>query len=162
MHGRTIIGTSERNPYPDTPWSTGLVSNQSDVAKPASAWLDGWASCADLRVGEDGFVDQVADRLAMLPTVEAVVLGGSRVQATRRPDSDLDPADLLSWRVRSPDTGRNWLARSRLRGRGMEWWVFNRGTLLQIRGRRVDAHYGDLDSVDHEHDRQRAASAYAQ
>lgn len=78
-------------PYPDTPWSTGLVSNQSGVAKPASAWLTGCASCAYLRVAEDGFVDHVADHLAMLPTVEAVVLGGSRVQGTHRPDSDLDP-----------------------------------------------------------------------
>jgi hypothetical protein len=41
----------------------------------------------------------------------------------------------------------------------MERWLFNRGAWLQIQGRRVDVHYRDLDSVDHEHDRQRAGSS---
>ncbi|WP_169731388.1 nucleotidyltransferase domain-containing protein, partial [Streptomyces glaucescens] len=53
---------------------------------------------------DSAFLDTVADRLAALPTVEAVSLGGSRAQGTHRADSDwdlgiyyrgaFDPADL--------------------------------------------------------------------
>lgn len=59
------------------------------------------------------FLDTTADRLAALPAVEAVTLGGSRAQGTERPDSDwdlavyyrgvFDPADLraVGWEARS-------------------------------------------------------------
>ncbi len=38
------------------------------------------------------FLAATADRLAALPTVQAVALGGSRAQGTHRPDSDWDMA----------------------------------------------------------------------
>jgi len=100
---------------------------------------------------DDGaFLEEVADRLAALPGVRAVSLGGSRAQGTHRPDSDwdlsiyyrgdFDPQDLR-------DTG--WPgAASELGGWG--GGVFNGGAWLQIEGRPVDVHYRDLDSVEHE------------
>jgi len=39
---------------------------------------------------DDEFCDCVADRLAGLPGVRAVTLGGSRAAETHRPDSDWD------------------------------------------------------------------------
>ncbi|WP_229796242.1 nucleotidyltransferase domain-containing protein [Saccharothrix coeruleofusca] len=42
--------------------------------------------------GVDDFTDRVADRLAALPGVRAVALGGSRAQGTHREDSDWDLA----------------------------------------------------------------------
>ena len=36
------------------------------------------------------FLASITDRLAALPGVEAVTLGGSRAQGTARPDSDWD------------------------------------------------------------------------
>lgn len=41
---------------------------------------------------DQAFLDDTADRLAALPTVQAVALGGSRAQGTHRPDSDWDLA----------------------------------------------------------------------
>jgi predicted nucleotidyltransferase len=41
---------------------------------------------------DGGWLDRVADRLAGLPHVRAVTLGGSRAQGTHRPDSDWDLA----------------------------------------------------------------------
>ncbi|GAA2428692.1 nucleotidyltransferase domain-containing protein [Streptomyces glaucus] len=96
------------------------------------------------------FLDAVADRLAALPGVRAVALGGSRAQGTERPDSDwdlavyyrggFDPADLraVGWEGEVSGIG-DW-------GGG----VFNGGAWLTIDGRRVDVHYRDLDVVEHE------------
>ncbi|MEU5889927.1 nucleotidyltransferase domain-containing protein [Streptomyces sp. NPDC047461] len=96
------------------------------------------------------FLDTTADRLAALPTVHAVALGGSRAQGTHRPDSDwdlavyyrgpFDPADLraLGWQGEVSDVG------------GWGGGVFNGGAWLTIDGRRVDVHYRDLDVVEHE------------
>ncbi|MFD9933636.1 nucleotidyltransferase domain-containing protein [Streptomyces massasporeus] len=96
------------------------------------------------------FLDTVADRLALLPAVEAVTLGGSRAQGTERPDSDwdlavyyrgaFDPADLraVGWEGEVCEIGA-W-------GGG----VFNGGAWLTIEGRRVDVHYRDLDVVERE------------
>jgi hypothetical protein len=96
------------------------------------------------------FLDTVADRLALLPAVEAVTLGGSRAQGTERPDSDwdlavyyrgaFDPADLraVGWEGEVCEIGA-W-------GGG----VFNGGAWLTIEGRRVDVHYRDMDVVEHE------------
>ncbi|MFI6565545.1 nucleotidyltransferase domain-containing protein [Streptomyces sp. NPDC050534] len=96
------------------------------------------------------FLDTVTDRLATLPTVRAVALGGSRAQGTHRPDSDwdmavyyrgpFDPADLraLGWEGEVSDVG------------GWGGGVFNGGAWLTIDGRRVDVHYRDLDVVEHE------------
>ncbi|MBB5118775.1 DNA polymerase subunit beta [Streptomyces eurocidicus] len=96
------------------------------------------------------FLDRVADRLAALPAVRAVTLGGSRAQGTHSPDSDWDlavyyrgdfrPADLraVGWEGEVSGIG-DW-------GGG----VFNGGAWLTVDGRRVDVHYRDLDVVDHE------------
>lgn len=99
---------------------------------------------------DDIFLDQVADRLAALPAVRAVALGGSRAQGTYTPDSDwdlavyyrggFDPADLraVGWDGEVSGIG-DW-------GGG----VFNGGAWLRIDGRQVDVHYRDLDVVEHE------------
>lgn len=96
------------------------------------------------------FLASTADRLATLPTVRAVALGGSRAQGTQKPDSDwdlavyyrgpFDPADLraLGWEGEVSEVG------------GWGGGVFNGGAWLTIDGRRVDVHYRDLDVVEHE------------
>ncbi|MEU6909832.1 nucleotidyltransferase domain-containing protein [Streptomyces coeruleorubidus] len=96
------------------------------------------------------FLDTTADRLAALPAVRAVTLGGSRAQGTERPDSDwdlavyyrggFDPDDLraVGWEGEVSELGA-W-------GGG----VFNGGAWLTVDGRRVDVHYRDLDVVEHE------------
>ncbi|MFD8806580.1 nucleotidyltransferase domain-containing protein [Streptomyces sp. NPDC059597] len=97
-----------------------------------------------------GFLAATADRLAALPTVRAVALGGSRAQGTHTPDSDwdlalyyrgaFDPGDLraLGWEGEVSEVG------------GWGGGVFNGGAWLTIDGRRVDVHYRDLDVVEHE------------
>ncbi|WP_369196313.1 nucleotidyltransferase domain-containing protein [Streptomyces djakartensis] len=101
-------------------------------------------------VADQTFLDTTADRLAALPTVRAVTLGGSRAQGTARPDSDwdlavyyrgaFDPADLraIGWEGEVFEVGA-W-------GGG----VFNGGAWLTVEGRRVDVHYRDLDVVERE------------
>ncbi|MFI5974460.1 nucleotidyltransferase domain-containing protein [Streptomyces sp. NPDC051452] len=96
------------------------------------------------------FLATTADRLACLPTVEAVALGGSRAQGTHRPDSDwdvavyyrgaFDPDDLraVGWEGEVSEVG------------GWGGGVFNGGAWLTVDGRRVDVHYRDLDVVEHE------------
>ncbi|MFC8429807.1 nucleotidyltransferase domain-containing protein [Streptomyces sp. NPDC057253] len=96
------------------------------------------------------FLAATADRLAALPSVRAVALGGSRAQGTARPDSDwdlaiyyrgdFDPADLraIGWDGEVSEVG------------GWGGGVFNGGAWLTIEGRRVDVHYRDLDVVDRE------------
>ncbi|USQ87702.1 nucleotidyltransferase domain-containing protein [Streptomyces phaeoluteigriseus] len=96
------------------------------------------------------FLRATTDRLAALPGVRAVALGGSRAQGTHRPDSDwdlavyyrgtFDPAGLraVGWEGEVSEVGA-W-------GGG----VFNGGAWLAIDGRRVDVHYRDLDVVTHE------------
>ncbi|MEV0904820.1 nucleotidyltransferase domain-containing protein [Streptomyces hokutonensis] len=96
------------------------------------------------------FLDTTADRLAALPTVRAVALGGSRAQGTHRPDSDwdlavyyrgpFDPADLraLGWDGEVSEVG------------GWGGGVFNWGAWLTVDGRRVDVHYRDLTVVERE------------
>ncbi|MEU9448389.1 nucleotidyltransferase domain-containing protein [Streptomyces sp. NPDC048277] len=96
------------------------------------------------------FLAATADRLAALPAVRAVALGGSRAQGTHRPDSDwdlavyyrgsFDPADLraVGWQGEVSEVG------------GWGGGVFNGGAWLTIDGRRVDVHYRDLDVVERE------------
>ncbi|MFJ8466914.1 nucleotidyltransferase domain-containing protein [Streptomyces swartbergensis] len=96
------------------------------------------------------FLGTTADRLAALPAVRAVTLGGSRALGTERPDSDwdlaiyyrgaFDPDDLraVGWAGEVSELGA-W-------GGG----VFNGGAWLAVDGRRVDVHYRDLDVVEHE------------
>ncbi|MFJ9816360.1 nucleotidyltransferase domain-containing protein [Streptomyces sp. NPDC101151] len=101
-------------------------------------------------LSDHDFLATTADRLAALPTVRAVALGGSRAQGTHTPDSDWDlavyyrgpfaPADLraLGWEGEVSEIG------------GWGGGVFNGGAWLTIDGRRVDVHYRDLDAVEHE------------
>ncbi|MEV6837320.1 nucleotidyltransferase domain-containing protein [Streptomyces sp. NPDC051133] len=96
------------------------------------------------------FLTATADRLAALPTVRAVALGGSRAQGTQRPDSDwdmavyyrgpFDPDDLraVGWEGEVSEVG------------GWGGGVFNGGAWLTVDGRRVDVHYRDLGVVEHE------------
>ncbi|KOV70870.1 nucleotidyltransferase domain-containing protein [Streptomyces sp. MMG1121] len=96
------------------------------------------------------FLAATADRLARLPAVQAVALGGSRAQGTHRPDSDwdlavyyrgpFDPDDLraVGWAGEVSEIG------------GWGGGVFNGGAWLTVDGRRVDVHYRDLDVVEHE------------
>lgn len=96
------------------------------------------------------FLAATADRLAALPAVRAVALGGSRAQGTARPDSDwdlaiyyrgdFDPADLraVGWQGEVSEVG------------GWGGGVFNGGAWLTVDGRRVDVHYRDLDLVERE------------
>ncbi|PRX99054.1 nucleotidyltransferase domain-containing protein [Allonocardiopsis opalescens] len=96
------------------------------------------------------FLTHVTERLAGLPGVRAVTLGGSRAQGTHRPDSDwdlavyyragFDPADLraLGWPGEVAEIG------------GWGGGVFNGGAWLTVDGRRVDVHYRELAAVEHE------------
>ncbi|WP_328772386.1 nucleotidyltransferase domain-containing protein [Streptomyces sp. NBC_00286] len=98
---------------------------------------------------DSAFLDPIADRLAALPTVQAVALGGSRAQGTHTSESDwdlavyyrgaFDPEDLraLGWPGEVFEIG------------GWGGGVFNGGAWLTIEGRRVDVHYRDLDVVEH-------------
>ncbi|MCC5478101.1 nucleotidyltransferase family protein [Streptomyces barringtoniae] len=102
------------------------------------------------RSSEAEFLARTTERLAALPTVEAVALGGSRAQGTHRPDSDwdmaiyyrgpFDPDDLraVGWEGEVSEVG------------GWGGGVFNGGAWLTVEGRRVDVHYRDLDVVEHE------------
>ncbi|HEV2242154.1 MAG TPA: nucleotidyltransferase domain-containing protein [Streptosporangiaceae bacterium] len=99
---------------------------------------------------DDEFCDYVAGRLAGLPGVRAVTLGGSRAAGTQRPDSDWDfaiyyrgafsPASLraIGWPGEVFEIG------------GWGGGVFNGGAWLQVDGRKADVHYRDLDEVDHQ------------
>jgi predicted nucleotidyltransferase len=95
------------------------------------------------------FAGQVADRLADLPGVSAVALGGSRANGTHRPDSDwdfaiyyrgrFDPADLraVGWPGEVSELG------------GWGGGIMNGGGWMEVDGERVDVIYRDLDEVEH-------------
>ncbi|MEV5638909.1 nucleotidyltransferase domain-containing protein [Streptomyces flaveolus] len=99
---------------------------------------------------DQAFLDTTADRLAALPTVRAVALGGSRAQGTHRPDSDWDLAVYYRGAF-DPDDLRAVGWPGEVSGIGA-WGggVFNGGAWLTIDERRVDLHYRDLDVVEHE------------
>ena len=100
---------------------------------------------------DEAFIDLVGARLAALPHVEAVTLGGSRAEGTHRPDSDwdfslfyrgdFDPQSLrdVGWPGEVAELG-GWAA--------VERTVFNGGAWLEVDGRRTDVHYRDLDVLD--------------
>lgn len=104
---------------------------------------------------DEGFLTEAAQRLAALPGVRAVSLGGSRAQGTASEHSDwdlaiyyrgaFDPEDLraVGWPGYVSEVG--------------EWGgVFNGGAWLTIDGRRTDVHYRALDVIDSELDRAQA------
>ncbi|MFI1254138.1 nucleotidyltransferase domain-containing protein [Streptomyces netropsis] len=98
---------------------------------------------------DESFLAHVTKRLAALPGVHAVALGGSRATGTHGPDSDwdfavyyrgaFDPDDVraLGWPGEVSEIG------------GWGGGVFNGGAWLQVDGRRIDVHYRDLDDVEH-------------
>ncbi|MEV6411848.1 nucleotidyltransferase domain-containing protein [Kribbella sp. NPDC051718] len=102
-----------------------------------------------LVLDDEEFLAQVVAKLAGLPGVTAVALGGSRAQRIHRADSDwdlgiyyrgsFDPQDLreLGWSGEVFELGA-W-------GGG----IFNGGAWLQIDGRKVDVHYRDLAVTEH-------------
>jgi predicted nucleotidyltransferase len=103
--------------------------------------------------GDEDFGRHVAGRLAELPGVRAVALGGSRASGTAGPDSDWDFAVYYrgsSGRARfDPASLRTlgWPGEiSRIGGWG--GGVFNGGAWLRAEGRPVDVHYRDLDDVE--------------
>jgi predicted nucleotidyltransferase len=97
---------------------------------------------------DDAFCGYVAARLAGLPGVRAVALGGSRAAGTSRPDSDWDfavyyrggfsPGDLraVGWPGTVSEIG------------GWGGGVFNGGAWLQVDGRKADVHYRDLADLE--------------
>jgi predicted nucleotidyltransferase len=98
---------------------------------------------------DDGFAAFLAERVARIPGVVAVALGGSRAQGTSRPDSDWD-IGLYYRRTLDPDHVRalGWPGVVSAPG---EWGggVMNGGAWLEVDGRRVDLIYRDLDDVEH-------------
>ncbi|GHJ03849.1 DNA polymerase subunit beta [Streptomyces olivaceus] len=99
---------------------------------------------------DQAFLDTTADRLAALPAVRAVTLGGSRARGTHGPESDWDLAVYYRGAF-DPDSLRavGWPGEVSEIG---AWGggVFNGGAWLTIDERRVDVHYRDLDVVEHE------------
>jgi hypothetical protein len=102
-------------------------------------------------VRRDGaFRKYVVDRLAGLPGVQAVCLGGSRAAGTNRPDSDWDFAVYYRGGF-TPDSLRalGWPGTVFEIG-GWGGGIFNGGAWLQVDGRNVDVHYRDLVDVERE------------
>ncbi|KRV46682.1 DNA polymerase subunit beta [Wenjunlia vitaminophila] len=98
---------------------------------------------------DTSFLAHVTSRLAALPRVEAVALGGSRATGTHRPDSDWDFAVYYRGAF-SVESVRALGWPGEVSGIG-DWGggVFNGGAWLHVGDRRVDLHYRDLDDVEH-------------
>ncbi|SHF79929.1 nucleotidyltransferase domain-containing protein [Streptoalloteichus hindustanus] len=103
-----------------------------------------------MRFDDEAFAEEITRRLAGLPGVEAVSLGGSRATGTHRPDSDWDFAIYYRGGF-TPDSLRA-LGWSGVVSEIGEWGggVFNGGAWLEIDGRHVDVHYRDLREVEHQ------------
>jgi hypothetical protein len=101
-------------------------------------------------MNDSDFLTDVTERLSDLVGVQAVALGGSRAQGTNRPDSDWDFAVYYRDDF-SPQTLRDvgWPGEVFEIG-GWGGGVFNGGAWLEVDSRRVDVHYRDLNSIDHE------------
>jgi predicted nucleotidyltransferase len=99
---------------------------------------------------DDAFLDHVTSRLATLPCVRAVTLGGSRATRTHGPDSDWDFAVYYRGAF-SPESLRalRWPGEVSEIG-GWGGGVFNGGAWLRVDGRHVDVHYRDLDDVEYQ------------
>jgi len=100
--------------------------------------------------GDQAFCTEAAERLAALPGVRAVSLGGSRAAGTPRPDSDWDFAVYYRGPTFDPASLRTlgWAGQISPIG-GWGGGVFNGGAWLQAGDRRVDVHYRDMDDVEH-------------
>jgi Nucleotidyltransferase domain len=108
--------------------------------------------------GDEAFCAEAGDRLAALPGVLAVTLGGSRATGTARPDSDWDFSVYYRGSVAGGDlSGFDPAVLNTLGWPGQIFpigaWgggVFNGGAWLTAGDRRVDVHYRDLDDVEHQ------------
>jgi predicted nucleotidyltransferase len=95
-------------------------------------------------------VAQLADQLAGLPGVVAVVLGGSRATGTHRPDSDWDLG--LYYRESFDPGGLRLGHEGQVSGLG-EWGpIMNGGAWLTIEDTPVDVLFRDLDRVERWHE----------
>jgi hypothetical protein len=93
-------------------------------------------------------VTHVAARLAALPGVLAVALGGSRARGAHRPDSDWDLG--LYYRGEFSTTPLRALGFAGTVWEPHQWAHFmNGGAFLTIDGCKVDVLYRDLDEVEH-------------
>ena len=93
----------------------------------------------------------VADVLHGLPGVEAVALGGSRVQGTSRPDSDWDVA-VYYYDGFDPDAIRKLGWPCRLSDLGGWGPIFNGGGKLNVDALVIDIHYRDLGLIHRIHE----------
>lgn len=100
-------------------------------------------------VGLPDHVSRLVDRLAGLPGVVALVLGGSRATGTNRPDSDWDIGLYYRSSVRplDPDDVRALGHPGHVSGLGDWGPVIHGGAWLTIDGTPVDVLYRDLDTV---------------
>jgi Polymerase beta, Nucleotidyltransferase len=99
---------------------------------------------------DEEFADRIAGRLADLPSVRAVSLGGSRARGRHRPDSDWDFAIYYRGRFEPQHLRDVGWPGDVFEPGGWGGGVFNGGAWLAVEGRRVDVHYRDLDAIDHE------------
>ncbi len=92
-------------------------------------------------------LDAFADRLAEIPGVLAVALGGSRARGAERPDSDWDLALYYRGTI-DPDDVRALGCEGTVVAPG-EWaYPMNGGAWLSVDGEKVDLLYRDLDDVE--------------
>src|SRR3954463_2193445 len=99
-------------------------------------------------VDVDVDVDELVDRLAKIPGVVAVALGGSRARGAERPDSDWDLALYYRGTI-DPDDVRALGYEGTVVAPG-EWaYPMNGGAWLSVDGEKVDLLYRDLDDVEH-------------
>jgi predicted nucleotidyltransferase len=99
--------------------------------------------------GDATFRAEAGDRLAGLPGVQAVTLGGSRAAGTAGPDSDWDFAVYYRGPGFDPDSLRSLGWPGEIFPIGGWGGVFNGGAWLTADSRHVDVHYRDLDDVEH-------------
>src|SRR5579875_3849405 len=93
-------------------------------------------------------MEEIAHRLAQVPGVVAVTLGGSRATGAARPDSDWDFGLYYRGAIEPADiSALGWPGQVFAPG---EWGrIVNGGAWLTIDGVRVDLIYRDLDEVLH-------------
>lgn len=90
-----------------------------------------------------------AAELASLPSIEAVMLGGSRAQGRHTALSDWDFAIYYRSGFQTEDLRRRGWDGAVSDIGGWGGGVINGGVWLNIDGRRVDVHYRDLTEVEH-------------
>ena len=92
-------------------------------------------------------MEHLAPRLAAIPGVVAVTLGGSRARGEERPGSDWDFGLYYSGTI-DPDDVRALGYQGTVSGPGECGSIVNGGAWLEIDGERVDLIYRDLEEVE--------------